>query len=305
LFDSSLSGDRAQLVKDYRSALELAGSAERGEAVFKKQCSGCHKLEGIGKSAGADLTALRDRSGTALLTAILDPNRAVEAKFLSYTALTESGRTYSGMLLSETGNSITLIGPDGKQHVLLRNELEQLVATNRSLMPEGLEKELSQQDLADVIAFVQESARPSKQFAGNSPRAIHADSDGPVTLPASAAAIFGPSLVFESKYQNLGYWQSEDDYAVWNFELPSGGSYEVEIEYACANSTAGDVLVLSTEGRELRGSVPRTGSWGDYRTWKPGRIDLRRGMNRLTASTPAPLKGAVIDLRAIHLKPVR
>ena len=303
LLASTVSSSRSEVLELFRPALELDAVIERGRVVFEKRCAACHKLNGIGKSIGADLAALRDRSSPALLTAILDPNRAVEAKFLAYTAVTAAGRSYSGMLLNESGNSITLIGSDGKEHVLLRSELETLVATNRSLMPEGLEKDVSPQDIADVIAFVQTAASPSKRFAGNSPKTIRPGEDGSIVIPATAAAIYGPTLVFESKYRNLGYWQSKDDYAVWTIELPASGAYDVEIDYACDNSTAGNVLLLSTDGRELRGSVPGTGTWDNYRTWKPGRIELRRGTNRLTASTPTPPQGAMIDLRTIRLKP--
>ena len=55
---------------------------------------------------------------------------------------------------SETSTNITLVGPDGKQHQLLRNELDELTSTGKSMMPEGLEKDLSPQDLADIIEFV-------------------------------------------------------------------------------------------------------------------------------------------------------
>ena len=122
-----------------------------------------------------------------MLTAILDPNKAVETKFLSYTAVTTDGLTFSGMLLSETGNSVTLMGTDGKEHILLRTDIEELNCSNRSLMPEGLEKDLMAQDLVDVIAFVQSSGVKWKLFEGNEPRLITADADGTLTLSASTA----------------------------------------------------------------------------------------------------------------------
>ena len=55
---------------------------------------------------------------------------------------------------SETSTSITLISADGKSHQLLRNELEELASTGKSLMPEGLERDLTPQDIADVIEYV-------------------------------------------------------------------------------------------------------------------------------------------------------
>jgi putative heme-binding domain-containing protein len=150
------------VVEQFAQVLETPGDAVRGRQVFEKRCAACHKLDGIGKSIGADLGSLKDRSGQAMLTAILDPNQAVEAKFLSFTAATLSGQTYAGMMLTETGTSITLIGADGKEHILPRAELELLSGSNRSFMPEGFEKDLTVQDLADVIRFLQSSTEPPK-----------------------------------------------------------------------------------------------------------------------------------------------
>ena len=73
----------------------------------------------------------------------MDPNKAVEAKFLDYLALTTSGLTFTGILADETGNSVTLLGQEGKQQTILRTDLESLQATGKSLMPEGLEKDLN------------------------------------------------------------------------------------------------------------------------------------------------------------------
>ena len=85
------------------------------------------------------------------MTAILDPNRAVESRYINYTATTKSRPRVTGILASETSTSITLVGADGKKHQLLRNELDELASSGKSLMPEGLEKDLSPQDMADII----------------------------------------------------------------------------------------------------------------------------------------------------------
>ncbi len=91
---------RATLVQNRKSEIsDLKSDATAGKVVFEKRCATCHKIGDVGKQIGADLAALKDRSTDALLTAILDPNRAVESKFLSYTAVTTNGRTFSGMLL--------------------------------------------------------------------------------------------------------------------------------------------------------------------------------------------------------------
>ncbi|HEX3726047.1 MAG TPA: hypothetical protein VHV08_07375, partial [Pirellulales bacterium] len=105
-------------------------------------------LRGAGHEVGPNLASLTDYSPPALLAAMLDPNRAVEAKFLDYVALTTAGVSYTGLLANETGNSITLMGQEGKQQTILRSDLDVLQATGKSLMPEGLEKDLSPQNLA-------------------------------------------------------------------------------------------------------------------------------------------------------------
>ncbi|MEZ6129273.1 MAG: neutral/alkaline non-lysosomal ceramidase N-terminal domain-containing protein [Planctomycetaceae bacterium] len=295
---------RNAVVEDFRTQLSgLRADAAAGKAVFEKRCSVCHRLQDVGKQIGADLAALKDRSTATLLTAILDPNKAVEAKFLSYTAVTVDGKTHSGMLLNETANSITLLSTDGKELVLPRTDLEELTCSNRSLMPEGLEKDLTAQQLSDVIAFVQSSGIRWKSFPGNSPQVIAADSDGTLRLPATAAEIYGPNLIFEAKHENLGWWTSTDDYAVWNIDVPKSGHWTVQFEYACDNSTAGNALKLSTGTRLLTVRVPGSGTWDDYTTWTAGKIDLGGGRRQFILTAPEKPGNALIDLKTIRLLP--
>ena len=103
---------------------------------------------------GPNLMALTNRDPKWLLTTILDPNRAVDARYVAWTALREDGRASTGMLVEETSASIRLREAGGKEHVILRNDLQQFRSSQLSLMPEGLERDMSQQDVADVIAYV-------------------------------------------------------------------------------------------------------------------------------------------------------
>ncbi|MEE8451116.1 MAG: hypothetical protein V3R99_04345, partial [Thermoguttaceae bacterium] len=90
----------------------------------------------------------------ALLTSILDPSQAVEAKYLNYIILMDDGLTLTGMLAAETGSSLTLAMEEGKRQTVLRQDIEELQSSGKSLMPDGLEEELTPQDLSDLIAFV-------------------------------------------------------------------------------------------------------------------------------------------------------
>jgi putative heme-binding domain-containing protein len=154
LFAGLVSADRAKVVAAYRPALRLKGDAARGRRHFEKHCAACHRLGGVGKEVGPDLAAARDKPGDWFLTALLDPSRAVEPRYLSYAATTTGGRVLTGVLAEEGGSSITLAGPGGERQVVLRANLEALVSTGKSFMPEGFEKELKPQDVADLIAYL-------------------------------------------------------------------------------------------------------------------------------------------------------
>ncbi|MCH8043021.1 MAG: neutral/alkaline non-lysosomal ceramidase N-terminal domain-containing protein [Planctomycetes bacterium] len=305
LFAASTNADRQAVIAKYRSVLTTRGDRAAGAAVFKKSCSACHRLDGVGNDVGADLVALTDKSPQTLLTAILDPNRAVEAKFVEYQAVTTAGLTYRGMLATETGAAITLIAADGKRHDIVRAELEALRSTGKSLMPEGLEKDLTPKDMADVIAYVAAVGPPPKKFPGNQPKLVRPAANGSLTLRAADARIYGPKIVFEPQYKNLGWWQSDQDRAVWSIELAKAGKYEVTLDYACHNSNAGNRFVLSVGEAKLTGKVAGTGTWDNYQQVKIGQIELPAGASPLTVRSVGEIRSAMIDLRTIVLKPVR
>ncbi|MCL6504636.1 MAG: c-type cytochrome, partial [Pirellulales bacterium] len=169
LLEATLDQDRQAVIARYAEALSLTADRQRGQEVFRQRCSSCHRLADMGHAVGPDLAGLTDRSPQAMLVAILDPNRAVETRFQSYTAVTASGQIFTGLLANETGNSITLLAADGKQTTLLRSELEVLEGTARSLMPEGIEKDISLQEMADLLAYLTSFRPPRRTFEGNRP----------------------------------------------------------------------------------------------------------------------------------------
>ena len=299
------STSRQQVIDKHLGVLKRTGDATRGATVFKKKCSSCHQLKGLGKQLGADLTALKDKSPLSLLTAILDPNRAVEAKFLGYIAVTNSGSIHAGMLLGESSNSVRLIGSDGKQTTILRRDLETLASTRLSFMPEGLEKDLPPQDLADVIAFVSSAGPPPKRFPGNQPELIAPEKNGTLRLSATSCEIRGKSLVFEARYKNLGYWMSADDRAHWSVEMPRAGQYEVRLVYACANGTAGNTFELKCADSRLTGKIVGTGTWDNYRTTSLGRVRLPAGRIRVLIAPVGDPNNCLMDLQELVFVPVK
>ena len=90
---------------------------------------------------------------------ILDPSREVDPRYLNYLVTTKAGRIYTGLIAAETASSLTLRRAEKAEDTILRNQIETIQATAKSLMPEGLETQLSRQDVADVIAYLQAVAR--------------------------------------------------------------------------------------------------------------------------------------------------
>jgi putative membrane-bound dehydrogenase-like protein len=145
---------RQDVVAAYQKALRLKGDAVRGKAVFKTNCSACHRLEGVGNAVGADLSGIRDQGAEAILLNILDPNREVKPQYLSYVLATDSGRLITGMITAETANSLTIRRADGVSETVLRRDIEELRSTGLSYMPEGLEKQVDLQSMADLLVYL-------------------------------------------------------------------------------------------------------------------------------------------------------
>ena len=210
------------MVETYRAALALKGDVGKGTAIFQKTCAACHQLGNVGNAVGPDIAGEAAKPGEVLLTAILDPNDAVEPRYISYMATTTNGIQISGIVASESGGSVTLIANDGKKHEIARVDLDELVSTGKSLMPEGLEKDVNIEQMADLIAFLRTFATTGKRktFEGNNPIVVQSNADGTLTMTAANCEIYGRTLVLEKEHGNLGQWQSDDDRAVWTVQVP-------------------------------------------------------------------------------------
>ncbi|HEX8915386.1 MAG TPA: c-type cytochrome, partial [Humisphaera sp.] len=145
---------RAEAVAAYRKSLDLAGDAARGHALFAQRCAACHKLDGEGNEVGPNLAAMRSRGTEAVLVNLIDPNREVNGQYVEYQLETKDGRTASGLLSAESAAAVTLLKPGGAAETIARADIATLRSTGQSIMPEGLERDLDAQAVADLIAFV-------------------------------------------------------------------------------------------------------------------------------------------------------
>jgi putative membrane-bound dehydrogenase-like protein len=151
---SAINADRKKIVDSYKDVAQLQGNPAKGHELFTRNCAICHRLRDEGQTIGPDLGTVADKPVQELVVAILDPNRAVDPAYTAYTAITKDDRDLSGILVSETPNSISLRMAGGAEEQILRNNLEQLTSSGRSLMPEGFEAGLKPQDLSDLIAYI-------------------------------------------------------------------------------------------------------------------------------------------------------
>ena len=151
---SLVNADRQAVLDKYRAALVLEAFPKRGEIVFRKNCATCHKIGEIGVQVAPDISDSRTRQPIQILTDILQPNRAIDNNYMHYSIILNDGRVLDGILATETSSSVTLRQPEGKQEVVARLEIDQIISRGVSLMPEGLEKNISLQQMADLVSFV-------------------------------------------------------------------------------------------------------------------------------------------------------
>jgi putative membrane-bound dehydrogenase-like protein len=154
LLAGSINADRQKVIKQHIDVLAMKADLSRGRTVFQKHCANCHQFNDLGVAVGPDLNDVRGRPALSLLEDLLDPNRAVAPAFGQYIVDTRGGQTITGLLAAEAGNSITLMRAEGATDVIFRSDIREIVATGRSLMPDGLENTLSRQELADLIGYL-------------------------------------------------------------------------------------------------------------------------------------------------------
>jgi putative heme-binding domain-containing protein len=152
----SINVDRQQVVADYVDLAQEAGSAGAGKEVFAKQCANCHTIRGEGAAVGPDLTGMSVLGKEELLVHILDPSRDVEGNYHAYSVVLTDGRVLNGMLAGESATSIELIDGEAKRRQILREDIEELSRSSKSVMPDGFEKLVSRGELSDLLEFLTE-----------------------------------------------------------------------------------------------------------------------------------------------------
>ncbi len=150
----AVDADRVKVYEAYKNVLALTPDPVHGRAVFKTQCASCHRLDQEGFAVGPDLFGIRNQPKEAMLLHMLAPDQEIAQGFSAYNVVTKDGRVLTGLIASETPTSLTLRMALGKEVSVLRDEVEELGVAKVSLMPQGLEKLISRQEIADLLSYL-------------------------------------------------------------------------------------------------------------------------------------------------------
>jgi len=136
-----------------------AGDPSSGKELFfgnKANCYACHTVGGQGGHVGPELSKIGAiRSRRDLLEAIVFPSASFARGYEPYVVSTNSGRAYpAGIIRGETADAITLVTGDRTEVRIPRADIESIVPAKVSIMPQGLDAQLSRQELSDVVTYL-------------------------------------------------------------------------------------------------------------------------------------------------------
>ena len=146
--------DRVAVIEDY--SVSISGSADliKGQAHFRQHCAACHRIGDVGVQVGPDISDSRTKTPAYLLTAILDPNAAVDAGFLSHQILTVDGETLVGTMIANADSFVTLQVNGGERKTIDREDIDIIKPTGKSMMPEGFERSLTSDQMRDLVGYL-------------------------------------------------------------------------------------------------------------------------------------------------------
>jgi len=145
---------------DAQKLLAMKGDASRGRDLFLNAsgvaCRNCHKVGQQGKSVGPELTQIAKKLDRAkLLESLLEPSKTIDPKFATWLVQTKSGKTHSGLLIDQSDAEVVLRDAQNNNHRIPTTEIEELFRLQTSLMPEKLLRDLTAQQAADLLTWLE------------------------------------------------------------------------------------------------------------------------------------------------------
>jgi putative heme-binding domain-containing protein len=140
--------------------LSLHGDIQNGRKLFFESqtinCKNCHRVGELGISIGPDLTQIGSKLTTPqILENILEPSKQIDPKFQNWVVQTVDGKIETGILVEDVEGVLRLRNAKNEQITLKKEDIESAAPSHISMMPEQLASELTAQQLADLIAYLQ------------------------------------------------------------------------------------------------------------------------------------------------------
>lgn len=155
----------ATIQKTKELVARVAGDWKRGEAAFQKACAACHIIHGKGHLIGPDLSVTGRGSLDQLLSNMLDPNLVIGNAYQARLVQTKDGRAIMGIPVEDNAQRLVLRPPAGADETIPRDAVAQVTTLPVSLMPEGLEKALTEKELVDLVFYLAHDKHPSDASA--------------------------------------------------------------------------------------------------------------------------------------------
>ncbi|HRP55761.1 PVC-type heme-binding CxxCH protein [Agriterribacter sp.] len=147
----------------YREALDKVGDPEKGRTVYLQNCALCHQMKGKdGVAFGPDLSTIHNWKKEDILANILDPNLSIMAGYDLWEIKLTNGETVQGIIAQETGSAITIKNAGNVERIINRQNIRSLHSLNISAMTVGLERNITREQMADLIAFLKQNQKGKK-----------------------------------------------------------------------------------------------------------------------------------------------
>jgi putative heme-binding domain-containing protein len=169
--------ERERVIREMHDQLsQSSGNPHRGREVFNRVCGQCHKIYGVGQEVGPEITRNGRGSFQHLLSNVFDPSLVIGASYQARAVFTADGRILTGLLAEDNEQRIVLKTQGGKLEIVPREDVDEIAISKLSLMPEGLEKQLTPEQMTDLFAFLSLDQPPDNPdavpIAGTPPQLI-------------------------------------------------------------------------------------------------------------------------------------
>ncbi|SOE22224.1 putative membrane-bound dehydrogenase domain-containing protein [Spirosomataceae bacterium TFI 002] len=148
--------DRKAILQNYLVAADLKGDAKKGREIFQSNCSICHMMPQITNAVdfGPDLSTLKSRNQNSIITEIINPNNSIADKYAQWEITLQKGELLTGIITAENDQTISLKQMGGHTQTIDKESIKSKTPSKSSAMPDGLEANISVNDMADLVAFI-------------------------------------------------------------------------------------------------------------------------------------------------------